>query len=100
MIFIELAACVFLVSCIVCTIIIVAGKWHLIEFYEVHIKGRKIFRYRLGEVCYFCLSFWLSVVIVAVLFCCIKISYFYFVVPFASASLTIFIIENIAAKRR
>lgn len=100
LVIISLAAFVLVLACLSCTLLICAEKWRVIEFYELHIKGRKIFGKRIGELCTFCFGFWISVVITIAAYFSLDVQGLYFIAPLASASLTRYLYEGITTKTR
>jgi hypothetical protein len=80
--------------------LICAGKWGLIKLYDLHIKGRRVFGKRIGELCIFCVGFWFGFLQITAAYFIFRLSDLYFVVPFAAASLTRSLYESTGIKER
>ena len=79
----QIAVVVFLVSCISCTLIICAGKWGLLTWYELRRKN-----WMPPSVCIFCFGFWLAYAQIFGVWCFVELDKYFFIVPFTSSSLT------------
>jgi len=97
MIALVCTVCVFvLVSFVSATILVVCEKMRLFEYYNMH-----AYRLRLPkDLCIFCIGFWLSVAQVIAIYLLFNKQELYFPAPFAAASLTRVIYENIKPKGR
>lgn len=85
---IEVLAMLIVVSLLSLFVIIISEKWGLITAYELHIKGRSLFGRRIGELCVFCLGFWIATLITALLVWIYSLTSFFYIVPFCSSPLT------------
>jgi hypothetical protein len=93
--FLQIAAAIFVLSCASLTVILCLAKWRAFELYELHRP-----RWAPPYVCVFCLSFWISFLILAALYLARPFDLVLFIAPFASASLTRLAYEDFEFKRR
>ena len=88
--FSQLAAAILVLSLASLTLIICLEKWRAFELYELHRPT-----WAPAYVCVFCLGFWISFCFLVALFLAFPLDLVSFICPFASASLTRLLYEEI-----
>jgi uncharacterized membrane protein len=97
-ILIDIFCAVVVISSMSATALFTILKWRIDELYDLHVKGRRVLKIRIGELCFFCLGFWIGLVLTFVFYLQFRLDELIFITPFATASLTKYIYEGAKTK--